>query len=111
MAICPNCGCDKFRYQLRTTGTRGHSSHYRYTRGTSFFIPSGESDYSSTRQMASVGFCPECGYVERPKRSVGSIIVSVIGLALLARFSMGLIVIVGLVGMMSFLVKSGKKMR
>lgn len=66
MAICPNCGSDKFRYQLRQGDTTGYATYKRYTRRTSYFLPVGSKSYVSHKNHVSVGFCPECGYVDEP---------------------------------------------
>lgn len=72
MAICPRCGSDKYHYQLRSVGSRGHANYYRYFK-TSFIIPTGTKDYSSENNLQSIGFCPDCGYVQMPEEPKSSI--------------------------------------
>ena len=64
MAICPNCGSDKFRYELRSAGTRSKSNYYRTGGDDSWIIPAGQKTYKSQRKDKAVGFCPDCGYIE-----------------------------------------------
>lgn len=64
MANCPRCGSPKFRYELRAAGTRSKSNYYRTGIDDSWVIPAGQKTYKSQRKQKSVGFCPNCGYIE-----------------------------------------------
>lgn len=64
MANCPRCGSLKFRYELRAAGTRSTSNYYRTGFGDNWIVPAGQKTYKSRRKQKSVGFCPDCGYVE-----------------------------------------------
>lgn len=64
MAICPNCGSDKFRYELRSAGTRSKSNYYRTGVDDSWIVPAGQKTYKSQRKDKTVGFCPDCGHIE-----------------------------------------------
>lgn len=64
MAKCPRCGSLKFRYELRAAGTRSKSNYYRTGFGDNWIIPAGQKTYKSQRKQKSVGFCPDCGYIE-----------------------------------------------
>lgn len=64
MANCPKCGSPKFRYELRSAGTKSSSSYYRTGVKNSWFLPAGEKTRKSERMQKAVGICPDCGYVE-----------------------------------------------
>lgn len=64
MGICPNCGSQRFRYELRDAGTRSKSNYYRTGVKNSWIVPSGQKTYNSQRKQKAVGFCPDCGYIE-----------------------------------------------
>ena len=64
MANCPKCGSPKFRYELRSAGTKSSSSYYRTGVKNSWFLPAGEKTRKSERKQKAVGICPDCGYIE-----------------------------------------------
>ena len=64
MARCPNCGSEKFRYELRSAGTRSTTNYYRTGFKKSILFPSGIKVRSSNVQQKTVGYCPNCGYKE-----------------------------------------------
>ena len=68
MATCPNCGSDKFHYELRSNGTYGRSNYYRYRRRRSFIFPAGSKTYASVKKDKVIGFCPNCGYTQEKNK-------------------------------------------
>lgn len=64
LAKCPNCGSERFKYELRSAGTQSKSNYYRTGVKNSYLFASGKKSYHSERKQKTVGFCPDCGYIE-----------------------------------------------
>lgn len=64
MANCPRCGSPKFRYELRSAGSRSRSNYYHTGAGDNWVIPKGQKTYKSQHTQKALGFCPDCGYIE-----------------------------------------------
>lgn len=69
MAKCPKCGSLRFEYKLRTAGADVSSSYYRKLnrRSSSWVIPAGQKNVSVKHRNSSIGFCPDCGYMQEYK--------------------------------------------
>lgn len=67
MAVCPKCGSNNFRYELREAETRSHTNYYRTGIKKSWFVPAGRKIYRSRRMQKAVGVCADCGYTEQEK--------------------------------------------
>ena len=66
MAICPKCGSVRFEYKLRSGGADVSSTYYRKLnrQRSSWFIPAGQKNISINRRNITIGFCPDCGYMQ-----------------------------------------------
>ena len=88
MAKCPKCGSPRFEYQLRSGGADLNSKYYRKLnrRSTSWIIPAGQKKVRFNRKDVSVGFCPDCGYMQEYKQPMPAgirtalIVIAILGL-------------------------------
>ena len=86
MARCPKCGRHRFRYELRSDGTSSHSKYYRTGVKKSWILPAGKKRRNSKRRRVSVGFCPDCGYIEEAKSTsskIGDFFATILGFLLI----------------------------
>ena len=83
MAQCPNCGGKRFKYELRSAGSRSKTNYYRTGVKSSWIIPAGQRTNSSQRNQKSVGICPDCGYVLDKEAQMNANIGAVIVIAIL----------------------------
>ena len=76
MAVCPKCGSEKFKYELRETGEQSYSLYFRTGGRSAWFLPSGQWATNREKNIKTVGFCPDCGYIKKdipvqPKKKPG----------------------------------------
>ena len=64
--VCPRCGGNHLKYQMRSAGTRGNANYYHIHSGKSWIFPSWHKTYSSKRNYKSVALCQDCGYCFEP---------------------------------------------
>ena len=63
MSKCPRCGCERFRYELRSAGTERKTNSYRTGVKSSWIFASNKKETKSNRIQKTIGFCPDCGYM------------------------------------------------
>lgn len=64
--VCPKCGSDCLKYQMRSAGIKSNSKYYHHHSKNSLFFPSSRQNYSSKRNYKSVALCQNCGYCFEP---------------------------------------------